>query len=98
MNPFTRSSISHFNPRPPRGGRQREEAAAKAAAEFQSTPSSRRATDAVWPVGGAGQISIHALLAEGDAGTAVVAPFAIYFNPRPPRGGRLTKYIRCASM
>ena len=33
-------------------------------------------------------ISIHALREEGDAATAAFARFAIYFYPRPPRGGR----------
>ena len=34
-------------------------------------------------------ISIHALREEGDAGKIRRADGALYFYPRPPRGGRL---------
>ena len=57
-------------------------------APFLSTPSSRRATScgllSVFP----GYISIHALLAEGDASLRSCSPFLSHFYPRPPRGGR----------
>ena len=56
----------NFYPRPPRGGRHKDGTMTIMASKFLSTPSARRATDAVG-VGGLGQlISIHALREEGD--------------------------------
>ena len=56
---------------------------------FLSTPSARRATTALFRVGGKTGISIHALREEGDT-TWFVRLFQITdFYPRPPRGGRL---------
>ena len=57
--------------------------------KFQSTPSARRATTSAVAVNPALQISIHALREEGDSAGAIVPAFFLYFNPRPPRGGRL---------
>ena len=37
------------------------------------------------------QISIHALREEGDPGSADGCKYRLYFNPRPPRGGRRVK-------
>ena len=56
---------------------------------FQSTPSARRAT--VQHPGGFQQlpISIHALREEGDIAAGNRSAAHLYFNPRPPRGGRL---------
>ena len=34
-------------------------------------------------------ISIHALREEGDAARHTASSHVLYFNPRPPRGGRL---------
>ena len=56
--------------------------------KFLSTPSSRRATcpdrlSRAFP-----SISIHALLAEGDAIVRSMFCCPSYFYPRPPRGGR----------
>ena len=56
---------------------------------FLSTPSSRRATfvaDVVFRC--LAKISIHALLAEGDASRRCMQILLPYFYPRPPRGGR----------
>ena len=36
-------------------------------------------------------ISIHALRGEGDHIITDTAPYDVYFNPRPPWGGRLLK-------
>ena len=55
---------------------------------FQPTPSLRRATAPVGPVGPAIVISTHALLAEGDDAHRALRPCRPYFNPRPPCGGR----------
>ena len=38
-------------------------------------------------------ISIHSLLAEGDAQAAVQAGFTRHFNPLPPRGGRRHRHV-----
>ena len=57
---------SDFNPRPPRGGRLQESLALLTVAEFQSTPSARRATKTVGDRHKALEISIHALREEGD--------------------------------
>ena len=56
--------------------------------EFQPTPSSRRATVCPEPLDLVGQISTHALLAEGDRHWGSGEPASADFNPRPPRGGR----------
>ena len=82
----------YFNPRPPRGGRQfRGALGLQFQGSFQPTPSSRRATSqqavGKWERG----ISTHALLAEGDVGQNDVHGLIHDFNPRPPRGGRLTE-------
>ena len=59
--------LSHFYPRPPRGGRLRMPAFLFAVTAFLSTPSARRATrDPRRRSGGPG-ISIHALREEGDS-------------------------------
>ena len=57
---------------------------------FQSTPSAWRATRPLRGLCSLRQISIHALRVEGDGGWEDVAPVVRHFNPRPPRGGRLT--------
>ena len=57
---------------------------------FLSTPSARRATEALKHPGVHGIISIHALREEGDRIPFMVSIAAEYFYPRPPRGGRLT--------
>ena len=59
--------------------------------EFQSTPSARRATlpGCYGPV--KREISIHALREEGDSASTVLLRPHPYFNPRPPRGGRLRR-------
>ena len=57
-------------------------------ARFQSTPSARRATALLMQTGVKRVISIHALREEGDPNNARNGPGTLYFNPRPPRGGR----------
>ena len=58
------------------------------AKSFQSTPSSRRETTARLPKDKALVISIHSLLAEGDARHVNDSAQELDFNPLPPRGGR----------
>ena len=79
---------TYFYPRPPRGGRRPSGESTMLIDAFLSTPSARRATH---HVGGAVltlEISIHALREEGDTTPATSTPMALYFYPRPPRGGR----------
>ena len=77
-----------FYPRPPRGGRQDSETNGFRIIKFLSTPSARRATGLGDKWFQDHQISIHALREEGDHSPASSAPMALYFYPRPPRGGR----------
>ena len=57
---------------------------------FQSTPSARRATNMDYATDGKIPISIHALREEGDRSLQRCCRGGLgYFNPRPPRGGRL---------
>ena len=80
----------HFNPRPPRGGRQSGVISSPSGTGFQSTPPARGATfkametllynykfQSTPPARGA----THQV-----SGSAGMLP---HFNPRPPRGGRL---------
>ena len=62
--------------------------------EFLSTPSARRATHPCRGAIPAGSISIHALREEGDRATARRYPFSGDFYPRPPRGGRRSRWRR----
>ena len=84
----TPTSTTHFYPRPPRGGRLDDVSVEDAAQIFLSTPSARRATGLGDKWFQDHQISIHALREEGDHSPASSAPMALYFYPRPPRGGR----------
>ena len=77
-----------FNSRPPRGGRLKAWLNRYREAEFQSTPSARRATGAVRGSLCRVQISIHALREEGDQVCYAGRSERHNFNPRPPRGGR----------
>ena len=55
---------------------------------FQSTPPARGATDIKIVNEQSVHISIHAPREGGDPGDPQGPPWEIYFNPRPPRGGR----------
>ena len=85
------ADATDFNPRPPRGGRQIGRLPNISTLKFQSTPSARRATDGTVPAGRCRTISIHALREEGDRSTSTFWDALMYFNPRPPRGGRLPR-------
>ena len=78
----------YFYPRSPRGERRPRLRPTLKTPRFLSTLSSRRAT----PEGSPGYIrpliSIHALLAESDAGPGLLLPGLFYFYPRSPRGER----------
>ena len=58
--------------------------------KFQSTPSARRATVVAGNHQQPDGISIHALREESDAHIHILGWQALYFNPRPPRGERLS--------
>ena len=57
-------------------------------AKFQSTPPVRGATDVIMPPPPAPGISIHAPRAGGDRHARSPIITKLYFNPRPPCGGR----------
>ena len=57
-------------------------------AQFQSTPSARRATSSALHFADRRAISIHALREEGDGALQKPHTQTADFNPRPPRGGR----------
>ena len=80
---------SNFNPRSPHGERPRPlRPRFRRRRRFQSTLSSRRATnDPVARVGN-GDISIHALLTESDSDGGGGVEGTGYFNPRSPHGER----------
>ena len=62
--------------------------------QFQSTPSARRATGSASRPHSQYPISIHALREEGDVSATKSPSPALYFNPRPPRGGRPVRTMR----
>ena len=82
------SGSRNFNPRPPRGGRPDCNVDVVRIAGFQSTPSARRATMFIGNFAVTRFISIHALREEGDFTAHKSKTAMVYFNPRPPRGGR----------
>ena len=59
---------------------------------FLSTPSGWRATVTLTYKNGVPDISIHALRVEGDWSATPAQSHPRYFYPRPPGGGRRTKY------
>ena len=61
---------------------------------FQSTPSARRATNPRKDLQPGDPISIHALREEGDVTMRLPMLPRVYFNPRPPRGGRLKAFLK----
>ena len=86
--PPRQSPVTHFYPRPPRGGRRVNPEKVIALFEFLSTPSARRATECPDVLSVAFLISIHALREEGDRSGRCSSAYIAYFYPRPPRGGR----------
>ena len=82
-----------FYPRPPRGGRRLTENRRSSSTAFLSTPSARRATSLgnMYYVA-TPEISIHALREEGDLRLRAHRTLRRYFYPRPPRGGRRSRY------
>ena len=79
----------NFYPRPPRGGRLRDDGDDQRDDGFLSTPSARRATIEMRANCGREEaISIHALREEGDCDKLTQLADESNFYPRPPRGGR----------
>ena len=82
------TSKTHFNPRPPCGGRQVTEPLTLGLLEFQST-SPVRGTTAEAAMGSDWHIiSIHVPRAGDDPCGTLRRRCCRYFNPRPPCGGR----------
>ena len=81
-------TLQDFNPRPPCGGRLWGDSMIMRWYTFQSTSSVWRTTNdrcaAVW----ISPISIHVLRVEDDIQSCWYNGFLLYFNPRPPCGGR----------
>ena len=77
------TKLSHFNPRPPRGGRRRQLPPQILHKKFQSTPSARRATHTDAALDFALNISIHALREEGDAAAQCRWPYNMRFQSTP---------------
>ncbi len=90
-SPSTSMTRINFYPRPPRGGRRDRGEVQLCSADI-SIHALREEGDP-WPrfKHKNHSISIHALREEGD--TAFISPLAaaMYFYPRPPRGGRLAQ-------
>ena len=82
------AATAYFYPRPLRGGRHYSFNITAAEWVFLSTPSARRATDAVVPYRAFVHISIHALCEEGDNPSRSCNLPTTNFYPRPLRGGR----------
>ena len=82
----------YFNPRPPWGGRPGLPVIITTNLTFQSTPSVGRATKRKQPNQSSTDISIHALRGEGDCPDWQHTDPQIYFNPRPPWGGRHSRF------
>ena len=84
-------SSPYFNPRPPRGGRQRRPKNFRRSTSFQSTPPARGATPGIRPL----RHSIADFNPRPPRGgrryPGRPAGGAGNFNPRPPRGGRQHK-------
>ena len=85
---------SYFNPRPPRGERHPAWYPAESPAEFQSTPSARRATSLRETTTALMQ-RFQSTPSVGRATNiwAAAGTTSTYFNPRPPRGGRLHRLL-----
>ena len=88
--PTTLSNELNFYPRPPRGGRL-DVSVVQLSLEDISIHALREEGDCgTGHVAGNSRISIHALREEGDRHPGELHPVALYFYPRPPRGGRLS--------
>ena len=83
-----------FNSRPPRGERHPAWYPAESPAEFQSTPSARRATSLRETTTALMQ-RFQSTPSVGRATNiwAAAGTTSTYFNPRPPRGGRLHRLL-----
>ena len=79
----------YFYPRSPRGERLPASGGMNMGAVFLSTLSLRRATQSEDDFNAKLAISIHALLAESDAGPGLLLLALFYFYPRSPCGERL---------
>ena len=77
-----------FNPRPPCGGRLMGTAPSATLLIFQSTSSVWRTTHCLWYAHHGRAISIHVLRVEDDLRHDSIRLQQLYFNPRPPCGGR----------
>ena len=84
---------TYFNPRPPCGGRRSRTTPWTGRPGFQSTSSVWRTTKCRYSSAKGQKISIHVLRVEDDRFARSAWPPAMYFNPRPPCGGRPSRPI-----
>ena len=89
--PRISSSVCHFYPRPPRGGRPLKvlQVFAGRTYFYPRPPRGGRHVHKGHPRRSL-SISIHALREEGDTPTSASSAESNHFYPRPPRGGRLS--------
>ena len=93
------STPSYFNPRPPCGGRPGDGFPFYGSAwVFQSTPPVWGATCPLVCAQLDRGISIHAPRVGGDPGWGDGLFILLYFNPRPPCGGRQQKQLKIQSV
>ena len=79
---------AYFNPRPPCGGRPRKPKKSLSHGTFQSTSPVWRTTADYCMACSSRTISIHVPRVEDDDSRAGICYQVLYFNPRPPCGGR----------
>ena len=84
----------NFNPRPPRRGRRLWSYYPAKGRKFQSTPPAKGATIPHRRISQRREISIHAPREGGDFSSLSAHARLMYFNPRPPRRGRLLKIFQ----
>ena len=83
-----RAADRYFNPRPPRGGRRCQRGRISAPIFISIHALREEGDNGGVPGSERCNISIHALREEGDPTSSASAATTLYFNPRPPRGGR----------
>ena len=91
----TKKSTSNFNPRSPRGERQRPCPPRNSRPRFQSTLPARGATNGPAVEYATKGISIHAPREGSDGLKFCLKKVVLHFNPRSPRGERPVDGVSC---
>ena len=87
MSGTSLSTLTDFNPRPPRGGRHRNDHRWAVRHRFQSTPPARGATKYLHRVSTISSISIHAPREGGDVATVISVVIYHAISIHAPREG-----------